>query len=102
MRVTLDGPDGWAHGWITNGHNAPLRVRRQQGGGGPQVLAALIKDERVGPCRVKDGLKINSQNLLPVFRRRHFCQAVVKDFYAEQCFITCIQVLHCVAAQQRP
>ena len=32
--VTLDGPDGWACGWITNGHREPLRVRRQQGGGG--------------------------------------------------------------------
>ena len=29
MRVTLDGPDGWARGWITNGYRAPLRVRHQ-------------------------------------------------------------------------
>ncbi|KAA8593436.1 hypothetical protein FQN60_009552, partial [Etheostoma spectabile] len=34
MRVTLDGPDGWARGWISNGHRAPLWVRRQQVGGG--------------------------------------------------------------------
>ena len=24
MRVTLDGPDGWACGWISNGRKAPL------------------------------------------------------------------------------
>ncbi|KAL1249255.1 hypothetical protein QQF64_020260 [Cirrhinus molitorella] len=24
MRVTLDGPDGWARGWFSNGHRAPL------------------------------------------------------------------------------
>ncbi|KAA8586919.1 hypothetical protein FQN60_000755, partial [Etheostoma spectabile] len=58
MRVTLDGPDGWARGWISNGHRAPLRVRRQQGGGGVLVWAAIIKDELVGPFRVEDGLKI--------------------------------------------
>lgn len=55
--MTLDGPDGWAHGWITNGHRAPLPVRRQQGGGGARVQAAVIKDERVGPCQVEDGLR---------------------------------------------
>jgi hypothetical protein len=32
MRVTLDGPDGWARGWINNGHRAPLRVRQGEGG----------------------------------------------------------------------
>ena len=34
MRVTVNGADGWACGWITNGHRAPLLVWRQQGGGG--------------------------------------------------------------------
>ena len=43
MRVILDGPDGWARGWITNGHRAPLRVRCHQGGGGALVWAAIIK-----------------------------------------------------------
>ena len=61
MRVTLVGPDGWDPGWISNGHRAPLRVRRQQGGGGVLVLTGIIKDELVGPFRVEDGLKINSQ-----------------------------------------
>lgn len=60
MRVTLDGPDGWARGWITKGRSAPLRFRRQQGGGGVMVWAGIINDELVGPFRVEDGLKINS------------------------------------------
>ncbi|KAA8595950.1 hypothetical protein FQN60_011241, partial [Etheostoma spectabile] len=34
MRVALDGPDGWARGWLSNGHRAPLRVGCRQGGGG--------------------------------------------------------------------
>ncbi|KAA8584625.1 hypothetical protein FQN60_008410, partial [Etheostoma spectabile] len=67
MRVTLDGPDGWARGWISNGHRAPLRVRRQQGG-------AEVLDELVGPFRVEDGLKINFQN---------YCQ-VLKDTFFKQ------------------
>ena len=32
-RATLDGPDGWAKGWVINGDQAPERRRRQQGGG---------------------------------------------------------------------
>ncbi|XP_023202358.1 neuropeptide-like protein C4orf48 homolog isoform X1 [Xiphophorus maculatus] len=43
MRVTLDGPDGWAHCWISNGHRAPLRIRRQQGGGRVLVRAGITK-----------------------------------------------------------
>ncbi|KAI5618156.1 nuclear receptor ROR-alpha, partial [Silurus asotus] len=37
MRVSLDGPDGWARGWIGKGQRAPVRLRRQQGGGGVLV-----------------------------------------------------------------
>ena len=30
-RVTLDGPDSFARGWIVKGLDVPVRVRRQQG-----------------------------------------------------------------------
>ncbi len=29
-RATLDGPDGWAKGWVIKGYPAPVRLRRQQ------------------------------------------------------------------------
>ncbi len=74
VRVTLDGPDGWARGWITNGHRAPLRVRRQQGGGEVLVWAAIIKDKLVGPFRVEDGLKLNSQT---------YCQFLEDTFFKQ-------------------
>lgn len=61
MRVTLNRPDGWANGWIGNGHIAPLRIRRQQGGGGVLVWTGIIKDELVGPFWVEDVLKMNSK-----------------------------------------
>ena len=32
MRVTLDGPDGWARGWVAKGREAPIMFRRQKGG----------------------------------------------------------------------
>ena len=32
-RATLDGPDGWAKGWVYNGEACHTRMRRQQGGG---------------------------------------------------------------------
>ncbi|KAJ8374998.1 hypothetical protein SKAU_G00055780 [Synaphobranchus kaupii] len=68
------GQDGWARGWITNGRRAPLRVRHQQGGGGVLVWAAIIKDELVGPFRVEDGLKINSQT---------YCQFLEDTFFKQ-------------------
>ena len=73
MRVTLDGPDGWARGWISNEHRAPLRLRRQQGGGGVLVWAG-IKYELFGPFRVEDGLKINSQT---------YCQFLEDTFFKQ-------------------
>lgn len=62
MRVTLDGPDGWARGWIMDGHNPPTRLRRQQGGGGLMVWAAIYHDQLIGPFKVPDGVKLNSKN----------------------------------------
>lgn len=46
------------------GHRA-VRLRHQQGGGGVPVWAGINEDEVVGPVWVEDGLKLNSQNLLP-------------------------------------
>ncbi|CAL9698388.1 unnamed protein product [Knipowitschia caucasica] len=71
MRVTLDG---WARGWISHGQRAPLRLRRQQGGGGVLVWAGIIKDELVGPFRVEDGLKLNSQT---------YCQFLEGTFFKQ-------------------
>uniref|UniRef100_A0A2D4HAS7 Uncharacterized protein n=1 Tax=Micrurus lemniscatus lemniscatus TaxID=129467 RepID=A0A2D4HAS7_MICLE len=45
MRVTLDRPGGWAHGWISNGHRVLFQLRHQQGGGGILIWAGIIKDE---------------------------------------------------------
>ena len=30
-RATLDGPDGWAKGWVYNGETCHTRMRHQQG-----------------------------------------------------------------------
>lgn len=40
--ATLDGPDGWSSGWMdgeVDGHHIPIRLRRQQGGGGVMFWA---------------------------------------------------------------
>ncbi|KAJ1109037.1 hypothetical protein NDU88_006406 [Pleurodeles waltl] len=74
MRVSLDGPDGWARGWIGKGQRAPVRLRRQQGGGGVLVWAGIIKDELVGPFRVEDGVKLNSQS---------YCQFLEDTFFKQ-------------------
>ncbi|KAJ1120314.1 hypothetical protein NDU88_008488 [Pleurodeles waltl] len=74
MRVSLDGPDGWARGWIGKGQRAPVPLRRQQGGGGVLVWAGIIKDELVGPFRVEDGVKLNSQS---------YCQFLEDTFFKQ-------------------
>ncbi|XP_070404420.1 transposable element Tc3 transposase [Nothobranchius furzeri] len=74
MRVSLDGPDGWARGWIGKGQGAPVRLRRQQDGGGVLVWAGIIKDELVGPFQVEDGVELNSQS---------YCQFLEDTFFKQ-------------------
>ena len=61
-RATLDGPDGWAKGWILNGQKGKVLVRRQQGGVGVMFWAGIVGDQLVGPFRVPEGLKMNSDS----------------------------------------
>jgi len=61
-RATLDGPDGWARGWIIDGEPVPVRLRRQQGGGGVMFWAGIVANELIGPFRVPDGVKLNAQS----------------------------------------
>jgi len=70
-RATLDGPDGWAQGWVSKGQDAPHRYKRQQGGGGVMFWAGIVSDELVGPCRVADCVKINSEG---------YCGFLQEDF----------------------
>ena len=59
-RASLDGPDGWARGWVLEDRPVPSRFCRQQGGGGVMFWAAIIKDTLIGPFRVPEGVKINA------------------------------------------
>ena len=59
-RATLDGPDGWANGWVYFGDERHYRLRRQQQGGGVMVWAGIIGDRLVGPIRVPEGVKVTS------------------------------------------
>ena len=59
-RATLDGPDGWAKGWVINVDQAPVRRRRQKGEGGVMIWAGIIGDEVIGPIRVPQGVKLSS------------------------------------------
>ena len=70
-RATLDGPDGFARGWVLNGLDVPAYLRRQQGGGGVMFWAGLIGTELIGPFRVPDGVKMNSEGYTS-FLHRHF------------------------------
>lgn len=61
-RITLDGPDGWARGWVCNQRDSRHFVKRQQGGGSIMIWAGIIGNELVGPFRVEDGVKMNSKS----------------------------------------
>lgn len=60
-RATLDGPDGFARGWIRHGTLPPVRAFRQQKGGGIMFWAAIHGENLVGPFRIDNGIKINSE-----------------------------------------
>ena len=57
-RATLDGP--WAKGWVIKGYLAPVRLRRQHGGGGVMIWEGIIGDEIVRSVRVPQGVKLTS------------------------------------------
>jgi len=59
-RATLDGPDGFSRGWVRKQTTAPIRLRRQQGGGGVMFWAALHGENLIGPFRIEDGVKMTS------------------------------------------
>ena len=58
--TTLDGTDAWSKGSVANGRNSPIRVGRQQGGGGIMFWAGIIGNELSGPWKVPVGVKITS------------------------------------------
>ena len=59
-RATLDGPDGWSKGWVSNRNYRPIRIRRRQGGGGIMFWAGIIGNELVCPWKVPEGVKMTS------------------------------------------
>ena len=67
-RASLDGPDGWAKGWVFNGDNCPNRMRRQQGGGGVMIWGGIIGNAIIGPFRVPEGLKLSSATYCPFLK----------------------------------
>lgn len=71
-RATLDGPDGWASGWVLKQQKTPTRYRRQQGGGGLMIWAGIINDEVVGPIQVPDGVKLDSES---------YCELLEEGFF---------------------
>ena len=70
-RATLDGPDGWSRGWLERGWDTPIRLRRQQGGGGIMFWGGIIGNKFVGPFRVPKGVKMNAQEYV-AFLKTHF------------------------------
>ena len=71
-RATLDGPDGWASGWVHKDAEKPTRLRRQQGGGGIMFWAGIIDDTLVGPFMVEEGVKLTSKTYCE-FLEDKFC-----------------------------
>ena len=60
-RAILDGPDGWDKGWVVDDQEPQSRFRRQQGGGGVMFWVGIIGNTLIGPVRVPDGVKVNSE-----------------------------------------
>lgn len=71
-RATLDGPDGWASGWVLHQHEVKTRSRRQQGGGGVMIWAGIIGDQVLGPFMVEKGVKLNSEAYCSLLNQNFF------------------------------
>ena len=59
-RATLDGTDGFSRGWVLDKLEIPVRLRRQQGGGGVMFWAAILGSNLIGPSKVPDGVKMTA------------------------------------------
>ena len=71
-RAILDGPDGVCRGWLHTATETPRRLRRQQsGGGGVMFWASIVYNKVVGPFRVPEGVKVDS-NSYQRFLRQNF------------------------------
>lgn len=71
-RVCLDGPDNWSKGWVENNSSPPVKIKRQQGGGGIMIWAGIIDNELIGPVRIKEGVKINSISYCELLKNNFF------------------------------
>ena len=68
----MDSPDGWAQGWVLEGEEAPSRMKRQQGGGGVMVWAGIVHQTIIGPFKVDEGVKLNSESLCAFLEKTYF------------------------------
>ena len=66
----LNRPDGCAKGWISFNDSAPVRARQQQGGGGVMFCAAIVGDSIIGPFRVVNGVKIDSEGYCAFLKKQ--------------------------------
>ena len=57
--------------WEYKLYSEPVRARRQQVGGRVMFWAAKVGDRKIGPFRVEDGVKINSESYC-AFLNKHF------------------------------
>ena len=55
--ATLDWPDSW----IIEGESIPVRLRRQQGARGVMFWARIVGNKLIGPFRVSERVKLDSQ-----------------------------------------
>ena len=70
-RVTLDGQYGFCRGWLHTATEVPRRIRGKQGGGGVMFWTGIGYNKEVGPFRVPEGVKTDS-NSYQLFSRQTF------------------------------
>ena len=61
-RATLDGPDDFRRCRVANGEEPSVKKVRQQRGGGVMFRCVIYQREIIGPFRVEQGVKTNSEN----------------------------------------
>ena len=61
-KLSLDDSDSWSKGWIVDGQDVSLRLRRHQRGGVVMCCVAIVGNTSVEPFKVKNRVRMNSQS----------------------------------------
>ena len=81
-RVMVNGPESWAKGWLLDGQENQTCMKRQKGNDGVIFWAVIMENQLVGPSRVPERTKIDSEGYFLLFMQ--FLLMWLEGLFTEQ------------------